>query len=365
VLLPQIYEKFCDQVKKHIDKVAEVKQVPQSRWLLSHIQKKLGKYLEVATKHKRYGTVMYKRDGDLLFALSKALGERRESEKIELKLRTELNVNESNEKQLNSKSTEILLNACKDINSLLHNEIKRITKTYSEDFHLYSNFNVEEFSNSINPLLLSIIQTITQPMRGDTQLKTQNKMIKQMYSLMVLCYCINNQCYMPFHLLLTEAIQYHGGNTTLVKILNRVGACASMDTLMRVLTSVAESRIERGISSCLVPNALSFISIDNIDILQPWAMVSSLTPGRSWHGTSVQCVQPRPITMTQHAEHSNCVQANDIDGRHHELTNKRPHTSPAQSPAVKQHAKQRRSLEKDLTHATVMENLDINFNRHN
>ena len=41
---------------------------------------------------------------------------------------------------------------------------------------------------------------------------------------------------------------------------------------------------------------LSVVSIDNVDILQSHATVSSLDTTRSWHGRSVQCIQPLPKT---------------------------------------------------------------------
>ena len=49
-----------------------------------------------------------------------------------------------------------------------------------------------------------------------------------------------------------------------------------------------------GVKFDLEPNMFTAISIDNIDILQPFSFVSSLDATRSWHGTSVQCVQPHP-----------------------------------------------------------------------
>ena len=39
---------------------------------------------------------------------------------------------------------------------------------------------------------------------------------------------------------------------------------------------------------------LTVISVDNVDILQSHAVVSALDAIRSWHGTSVQCIQPQP-----------------------------------------------------------------------
>ena len=94
------------------------------------------------------------------------------------------------------------------------------------------------------------------------------------------------------------AIFCHGGSLELVRILNRVGAVSSLDTNSRLATMVVQQRLKRGIEPELEPNKFTVISVDNIDILQSHAMVSSLDATCSWHGTSIQCVQPLPLSAT-------------------------------------------------------------------
>ena len=98
--------------------------------------------------------------------------------------------------------------------------------------------------------------------------------------------------------MLSEAILCNGGNLELVRLLNRIGAVASLDTINRLATLVVQIRMKEGIQKSLTLGKLTIASVDNIDILQPYAMVSSLDATRSWHGTSVQCMQPLPITGT-------------------------------------------------------------------
>ena len=81
---------------------------------------------------------------------------------------------------------------------------------------------------------------------------------------------------MPLHVLLTKAIFCNGGSQELVRLLNRVGAVASLDTVNRLNTQVA---VRRG---KLKPDAFTIASVDNIDILQPHAAVSS-TDATRWH----------------------------------------------------------------------------------
>ena len=85
-------------------------------------------------------------------------------------------------------------------------------------------------------------------------------------------------------------------NAELVQILNRVGAVACLDTCNRLATEAVQQRVRVGIRMSLKPGLFSVASIDNIDILQIHQMVLALDKTRSWHGTSVQCVQPLPET---------------------------------------------------------------------
>ena len=102
---------------------------------------------------------------------------------------------------------------------------------------------------------------------------------------------------MPLQYLLADAILCLGGSTELLKIFNGIGAVASLDTHDLIATYAVKERITKGIHSELVPSTLTISSIDNMDILQHHTIVSTVQSKRSWHGTSVQCVQPMPKSI--------------------------------------------------------------------
>ena len=147
----------------------------------------------------------------------------------------------------------------------------------------------------------------------------------------------NTQCSLPFHTLLTEAILCHGGSLELVRVFNRVGAAASIDTNSRLATIVVKERITRGIIPDLIPHTLTIVSIDNIDILQPHALVSCTDAKRSWHGTTATDV---PCQLAQPLPHSSSLtdeeQVRPIHSR------KRPVSSPVASPMPIEKPKRRR-----------------------
>ena len=158
--------------------------------------------------------------------------------------------------------------------------------------------------------------------------------MRQLYILSLVLFCTNTVCSMPFHSLLTEATLCHGGSQELVKILNRVGAIASIDTHQHLATQVVKERISQGILPHIEEKALSIVSVDNIDILQPHAFVSSTDATRSWHGTSVQCMQPLPLTGILETEDK--IALHPLNPRKHSAT------SPIASPVPTEKSKRRR-----------------------
>ena len=101
------------------------------------------------------------------------------------------------------------------------------------------------------------------------------------------------------------------------------------ETVKRLSTHIVHERISRGILPELRINTLTVVSVDNIDILQPHALVSATDATRSWHGTSVQAMQPMP-SLTQETPMPAAS------------PNKKPCSSPAASPVAVLRAKRRR-----------------------
>ena len=69
---------------------------------------------------------------------------------------------------------------------------------------------------------------------------------------------------------------------------------ASVETHANLMKKVVEKRQKEGFKKEIVEGALVIGTIDNIDKAQPGAQVHHSVMHRSWHGTSVQAVQPRP-----------------------------------------------------------------------
>ena len=96
--------------------------------------------------------------------------------------------------------------------------------------------------------------------------------VRRLYCLGVLMFTTDSRCNTPLHLL-TDIVEMCGGNTELIKTLNRIGAVAALETHRRLITKVVEERLQRGIKNELTTGAFVLASADNLDQNAPYAGV--------------------------------------------------------------------------------------------
>ena len=104
----------------------------------------------------------------------------------------------------------------------------------------------------------------------------------------------NSVCNTELHHLVADAIEVCGGSRKLLRILNRLEICVSCDTHDRFVTSIAEEQRKSSVWNELSPNTFTVASADNINFLSSHAAVYCGNQSRSYHGTTIQIVQPVP-----------------------------------------------------------------------
>jgi len=173
VLLPHPYAEFCQQVFQTIDMFPSVTKTlkanpPSIRWLLSSISNHLGDNLGVTCRHRKYGTLLYRKHGDILNALSKALGKAQQPQNNEISMRKDCRLlaqplvkSEAN-KVL---SDESILQACTALNMRMNKQIRTLIQKYQKDPLLCAAFNPETLIHELDPLLVQCIQVLTRPVR--------------------------------------------------------------------------------------------------------------------------------------------------------------------------------------------------------
>ncbi len=103
----------------------------------------------------------------------------------------------------------------------------------------------------------------------------------------------DDRCSTPMHILLADLVESQGGSALLHRMLNRVGECASADTLSRFMLHKTRT-LNRDAARYMNKESFTVVSADNIDFLHKHARVVKGKHTNSWHGTTVQAVQPQP-----------------------------------------------------------------------
>lgn len=116
------------------------------------------------------------------------------------------------------------------------------------------------------------------------------KKLRRYYNIICfLLYCSNIQIPTAMHILLAETIEVCGGSHKLLKLCNQFGISSSID---RFVTEIVEMQRTQTLWNSLPRNDFTIASVD---MLQSHAAVYCGGQSHSYHGTTVQIVQPNPV----------------------------------------------------------------------
>ncbi len=199
-----------------------------SRWLLTQLILHLNSHIEFKCVHRKFGTVIFRKGGNLMTSLSWALGRshiRNSTTNLELGGKPN-----ENEEAILSKAGDI-------INDLLHSEIKQQTKyeTFINDTNRQLNINelISKTDSSLWQFITSATRTKRQRERTGNTEKDKIMHVKKhrrFYCMCALMYCANSQNPTTLHIFLTDIVETCGGSRMLIKLLNQFGVVASTDT---------------------------------------------------------------------------------------------------------------------------------------
>ena len=246
-----------------------------------------------------------------------------------------------------------LCNVASTFNTRLHAQAKDITSHFVDNPTQLNEFQFESVKKLIDPFVWNSVVLLTASkdesryFKNSTDLLTEEQVIyasdstpagmkkkhRRIVIVFLLQFILNEEYNYPLHVAIANIIKRLSHSSKLIHMMNRFGFSSSEDTLARFLQKIQDLRVQSGLLSCIDKSKMLCVSIDNIDVLSPFAAVTA-DKSRSWHGTSIMAQQPKPESealcsyeyfddnVKTHT--SDVVQSHDDEGNTSQSTGKKP-----------------------------------------
>ena len=291
LLLPDTQDMFISVASASAHQLqgdVEITKLVTSQYILSYLTCVLRHHMVYECKVRKFGTLLYRPGSDLTRPLTQALWKVRQAKQASPQVNSTKTLKEESAEY--RFLAELNLRACKYIQSFLSHNTKH-------SFEL-SDTSIRELIAGIDPILWESVGLLTNT-PGEkanialTERYKHTRVIRRFFVFCAMMFCINDNFTIPMHTLLTSIIDGQGGSASLIRVLNRLGVCASKDTLER---HIQQKHADRDTlrSKYLDSESFTIVSADNIDFRHSYARISNGTKNSSWHGTSIQVVQPLP-----------------------------------------------------------------------
>ena len=240
------------------------------QYLVSTLQE----HLECTTKEQSTGTILIRKGGDIMKALSRSL---LSNYKLKAITREEM---ETQPKQKENSKT-LLLSVCDSLNDKVHDSIDRILTGERKNPMDLSTVNIQEWINKSDKTLWEALLLITRT-RQERKLSMEDvlknnpsevRKLRLFYIMCVIFFNTDSRCNVPLHTLLTDVVDTHGGTQELIQILNRFGAISSADTHARYVDFIVKNTKNKHHS--INVNDFLVASMDNIDFAMQLCIVGT------------------------------------------------------------------------------------------
>ena len=321
LLLTHVHDLLCQQISELIvahqleKDNTSISSLVTVKWVLSSLTATLTKHMAYSCKVRKYGTLIYRPHADLRPALAEALWRAHKYSKHDVPAPQKY----SNADQKSETQTGVL----HQLNAKLNSQIKALLAKNSVSPMEHDNVDIDLLIDGMDPELwkaITVLTMSTSERRGTSKVLDPTSQanhvwkIRRLFLLCTMMFITDDRCSVPMHILIADLVESQGASGVLHRMLNQIGVCASQDTLSRFMQhKVTNSNLMTDMYLCR--DSFSIVSADNIDFLHKHARSYKGKDNTSWHGTTVQVVQPLPslsvfCSMSCDLEftHGNCVQ---------------------------------------------------------